>query len=422
MASFTEETAQDDKELIKTQIAANKKYYYLVLLILGLFNNFGYVLINSSAQQLADHFDESSFMPFFTTSLTFLGIVTSYVNSSYLLKIPHLNKIKAMVTLCALAYILVGLSNLIDSKFGFFLALLGSVIMGISGTLGEQTILGFLKGFAPELISGWGSGTGFAGVFGAGTNFALRYFEVPGYLIFWGMIPTTLIYLGGFNWLHNQKCMMIEAQEESRDGQDGEYQGMPNSRGEIAESDKDKREADINQVLTKDLFKRLWPSISYLAANLGMVYFLEYTIIMIFADKATDKDSKSSDPLRKNSFILLQLSYQIGVVISRSSLPVIKIRKVWIVTALQFLNFFIWAWIAWVQTFTLGLEFLVMVWVGLMGGASYVNVLYLTLESPQIEKKDKEVSINIISICNNIGVLSATFVSYFLEVTLYKNK
>jgi len=424
MGSFTEETNQDDKELIKVQIEANKKNYYLVLLVLGLFNNFGYVLINSSAQQLAQNFHKESFMPFFTTSLTFLGIVTSFVNSSFLLKIAHMNKIRAMVSLCAFAYLCVGVSNLITSEFGFFLALFGSVVMGISGTLGEQTILGFLKGFAPELISGWGSGTGFAGVFGAGANFLLRYLEVPGYLIFLGMIPTTLIYLGCFTWLHNQKVLMIQAQESQESGfaQDGEYQGMPNSRGELADSDKDKKEAEINQVLSMQLFKRLWPSISFLAANLGLVYFLEYTIITGFADKATDEDVKSDDPLRKNAFILLNLCYQIGVVISRSSLPVIKIKKVWIVTALQFANFFVWAWIAYTKAFGLPLEFTIMIWVGLMGGASYVNVLYQVLESNTIEKKDKEVSINIISICNNIGVLGATFASYVLEVTIYKNK
>jgi len=415
MAHFQEDVTQDDKQLIVDQIQSQKKIYYLVLIMLGLLNNFGYVLINSSAQQLAEEFNESSLMPFFTTSLTLLGICTSFVNSKYLLKIKHLNKIRAMVVLCSISYLCVGLSHLIQSKFGFFLSLFGSVIMGISGTLGEQTILGFLKGFAPELIAGWASGTGFAGVFGAGVNFLLRSVQVPGSIIFLAMIPTTFIYLGGFTWLNNQKVLMIERQED--------YHGL-SSRENLSEApqEKESQEAQINQTLSIENFKRLWPQIRNIALNLAVVYFLEYTIIIGFADKATHQFRDSAKPIEKYSFILLNFCYQVGVVISRSSLPIIKIPKVWIVSALQLLNFVIWAWIAYTKELSLPFEFVIMIWVGLMGGASYVNCLYLILESEEIEKKDKEVSINIMSICNNIGVLSATLASFVLGETVYKDK
>jgi len=414
MASLQDEdTTRDDKQLIVDQIQSQKKIYYLVLIVLGLLNNFGYVLINSSAQQLAAEFDQKSLMPFFTTSLTFLGICTSFVNSKYLIKIKHLTKIRAMVLLCSLSYLCVGLSYLIKNQFGFSLSLLGAIIMGISGTLGEQTILGFLKGFAPELIAGWASGTGFAGVFGAGVNFLLRSVHVPGSIIFLAMIPTTFIYLGGFTWLNNQKVLMIERQED--------YHGVA-SRENISEApeEKENQESKINQALSMENVKRLWPQISYYALNLASVYFLEYTIIIGFADQATLKYKDSPKPIEEHSFILLNFCYQVGVVISRSSLPIIKISRVWIVSALQLLNFIFWAWIAYDKDFSLPLEFMIMIWVGLMGGASYVNCLYLVLESDVIEKKDKEVSINIMSICNNIGVLSATLASYVLGETVYK--
>lgn len=415
MASFQEDTAREDKRLVDEQIQSQKKIYYIVLIVLGLLNNFGYVLINSSAQQLADDFDESSLMPFFTTSLTFLGICTSFVNSKYLLKIKHITKIRLMVTLCSIAYLCVGLSHLIESKFGFFLSLFGSVIMGISGTLGEQTILGFLKGFAPDLIAGWACGTGFAGVFGAGVNFLLRSVKVPGSLIFLGMIPTTCVYLGGFTWLNNQKVLMIEKQED--------YHGVPSHESIGMEKEgKENQEASINQTLSLENVKRLWPLIWYFAMNLALVYFLEYTIIIGFADKATHQFKDSTKSIEHYSFILLNFCYQVGVVISRSSLPIIKITRVWTVSALQLFNFFLWAWIAYTKALSLPIEFGIMIWVGLMGGASYVNCLYLVLESDTVEKKDKEVSINIMSICNNIGVLMATFASFTLGETIYADK
>jgi hypothetical protein len=41
--------------------------------------------------------------------------------------------------------------------------------------------------------------------------------------------------------------------------------------------------------------------------------------------------------------------------------------------------------------------------VGLMGGCAYVNVYYLILESKDIVKKEKELSVNLSTIMNDTG-------------------
>ncbi len=74
--------------------------------------------------------------------LIVLGIITSIINSKYLLKIPHLTKIKFMLVMYSVAYAVIGMAYLIPNLFGFFLALVGTLIMGASSTLGEQTNLG----------------------------------------------------------------------------------------------------------------------------------------------------------------------------------------------------------------------------------------------------------------------------------------
>lgn len=52
-----------------------------------------------------------------------------------------------------------------------------------------------------------------------------------------------------------------------------------------------------------------------------------------------------------------------------------------------------------------------MVWVGLMGGCSYVNVMYLILEDPFVTNNEKELSMNLCTVFNDTGVLiSACFV------------
>ena len=61
-----------------------------------------------------------------------------------------------------------------------------------------------------------------------------------------------------------------------------------------------------------------------------------------------------------------------------------------------------------------------MVWVGLMGGGSYVNVMYNILESDELGKTEKELSMIITTIFNDIGILSSSLVSLLLTNTAFK--
>ncbi len=83
-------------------------------------------------------------------------------------------------------YLLIALACFINNLGGFALSLIAACIHGMSSCFGEMTVLGYLKGFPPDLLVGWGSGTGFAGVVGAGLavlllafDFELSYVGVP---------------------------------------------------------------------------------------------------------------------------------------------------------------------------------------------------------------------------------------------------
>jgi hypothetical protein len=55
-----------------------------------------------------------------------------------------------------------------ENVASFYISLFASVLFGISVALGESTSLGFCKGYPSEVVGYFGSGTGFAGVFGSG--------------------------------------------------------------------------------------------------------------------------------------------------------------------------------------------------------------------------------------------------------------
>jgi hypothetical protein len=63
-----------------------------------------------------------------------------------------------------------------------------------------------------------------------------------------------------------------------------------------------------------------------------------------------------------------------------------------------------------------------MFFVGLMGGASYVNINYLLLSSEKIDPTEKELAMNICSIFNDTGVLLSSLSSLVISNFIIPNK
>jgi hypothetical protein len=61
-----------------------------------------------------------------------------------------------------------------------------------------------------------------------------------------------------------------------------------------------------------------------------------------------------------------------------------------------------------------------MVWVGLMGGTSYVNINYIILETPNLKRTEKELALTLNSIINDFGILSASLLALLLDNTAFK--
>lgn len=109
--------------------------------------------------------------------------------------------------------------------------------------------------------------------------------------------------------------------------------------------------------------------------------------------------------------------YQIGVFISRTSLVIVKIKRIEILTIIQVFNFvaiFILCFITYIENYYILFSWLI--FVGLMGGGSYVNCFYFLLEDKRIETVYRELSVNIATVFNDIGILSSS-----LTILLFKN-
>ena len=115
------------------------------------------------------------------------------------------------------------------------------------------------------------------------------------------------------------------------------------------------------------------------------------------------------------------LAYQCGVVISRSSLKLIKIYHVWIFFVFQAVAYAFWL----TEVIMLyngkvmlrnpyGMIVLLFI-VGLFGGACYVNVMYNIISHKVLEFDEKELALNICTILDDVGIIGAAITALILS-------
>ena len=146
------------------------------------------------------------------------------------------------------------------------------------------------------------------------------------------------------------------------------------------------------------------------------VYFMEYTNLSITYAILFPLDQT---PFKKyeEEYRTYQLMYQIGVFISRSSLSIAAIDRIWITAVLQTLNFVliltdaIWPYLPCIY---LLLAFLL--WQGLLGGAAYVNT-YANIKK-KVSHENVEFSMAVTGVSDSLGISLSALISVFLEPAL----
>lgn len=105
-----------------------------------------------------------------------------------------------------------------------------------------------------------------------------------------------------------------------------------------------------------------------------------------------------------------QVTYQVGVFISRSSVNVVHIKHIWLMAVLQLLNvvFFMFESIyAFVPS--IWIIFAVILFEGLLGGGAYVNTFYrMSKEVPMIRR---EYAMSVVTMSDTGGIALAGFLS-----------
>jgi len=287
------------------------------------------------------------------------------------------------------------MSFLIPAIFeNVWIKLLGVCMASIGSGLGEITFLALSAHYDKNTVSAWSSGTGGAGIFGAVSYLVLRSFLSNKMTLFVCSPMPFLFILSYFVLL--SKPASLEVDEERK----------PVINENI----------DNTPPMTFKQKLQLFPKLLPFHIPLFCVYFGEYVInsavdpLLVFP-----KDKLFSDS--KVAYRYYQAIYQIGVFISRSSVNLFPIRKIWIPAALQIANA---AFLSTVAIYdylpSIYIVFAIILFEGLLGGSIYVNAFYLI--SQRFEYKEKEFALGATSMSYSFSIMIAAVFGIFYQGAL----
>uniref|UniRef100_A0A8R1HQN7 Battenin n=1 Tax=Caenorhabditis japonica TaxID=281687 RepID=A0A8R1HQN7_CAEJA len=398
--------------------------------LLGLCNNYGYVIMLSAAEDILSNqkgtdvsnststceksFSERPCESISTGAVLLAdnlpGLLVQTTFPFFMHRFPFGFRAFIVFLLQAASYFVVAYSNSIA------MSLAGVCMASLGQGIGEITFLAMAAHYIPETIASWSSGTGGAGLIGsfsyafiteAGLSpsntllvqlfipvvFAAAYFLIL-------TVPST-VYSPTFNpktWIipKNYDWDMFEAAE---------------ARGESLNTKKvPQRELGI-----VDRLKLIVPLL-YLMVPLATVYTAEYMINQGLTELIVFNCSQGLSLSLSSQYRWYQVLYQLGVFISRSSVKFFEMPLwlIWCLPVLQCVNmiFFFFEAVYWF-TPTIIIIFVLIVFEGLLGGSAYVNT-YNKIHK-KVEPDVREFSLSAASMGNSLG----TNIAAFLSIPLY---
>uniref|UniRef100_S4RAQ4 Battenin n=1 Tax=Petromyzon marinus TaxID=7757 RepID=S4RAQ4_PETMA len=274
----------------------------------------------------------------------------------------------------------------------------GVTFASISSGLGELTFLSLTAHFKSSVLRFWSSGTGAAGL--AGSLSYLGFTQA-------GLSPSATLFIMLFvpplmaasYWL----LLVFPpgwSQRECGNSCSLRPPAAEESQRPLLGADSDDLTPDPNNehyALDKWLIVK---SLLRFTIPLAVVYFAEYFINQGLFELLYFPNYYLS---HGDQYRWYQATYQFGVFMSRSSAQWVRISRTWILALLQVINlivFFFLVFFTVLPTFWLALP--IILWEGLLGGAAYVNT-FLNI-SAERDKRRREFSLGVASVADTLGI------------------
>ncbi|KAL4785171.1 CLN3 protein-domain-containing protein [Aspergillus varians] len=391
--------------------------------LFGLINNVLYVIILSAALDLVGpHVPKgvvllADVLPSFGTKL----IAPYFIHA-----VPYSIRIVICALLSALGMLVVALSPAYVDGGTISSKLVGIVLASLSSGMGELSFVGLTHFYGPFSLAAWGSGTGAAGLVGAGA-YALATtslgLQVKTTLLTSAFLPAVLAV--SFFLVLPQSPMHAGVGDGERRAGDGEIddvgdeerEGLLGSSIHSTQSLKPARSRGRLYGSLKTNLRRVRGLFFPFMLPLLLVYIAEYTINQGVSPTLLFPLEETPFMHFRAFYPAYNAIYQVGVFISRSSTPFFRIHNLYLPSFLQVLNLAVLTLHA-LFTFipNVYLVFLVVFWEGLLGGLVYVNTFAEI--GDRVPREDREFSLGATTVSDSGGICIAGFLGMLFEVGL----
>ncbi|XP_029462927.1 battenin isoform X2 [Rhinatrema bivittatum] len=399
--------------------------------LLGLCNNFAYVVMLSAAHDIlrgqeaqnkttglevfTASVSESSSSPPPTSSpppssntsrydcnaLSTAAILLADILPTLLIKFTapfflHLVPYNYRVLLCFLtaagSFLIVSYSTTIT------ISLLGVVFASISSGLGEISFLSLTAYYHRDVVAGWSSGTGGAGIFGALSYLWLTWAGLSPQHTLLVMLVIPVILLCSYFLLLIQPPSVPRWKWHTPAWSTF---GAASDRRPLMDHDDCSQNTSVGSY-SLTFFEKICiiPGLLKYMLPLSVVYFAEYFINQGLFELLYFKNTALTHALQYRWY---QMLYQAGVFISRSSVKCLSIKKIWMLALLQCVNmvFLLFA-VYYMFIPSIYIVMALIVYEGLLGGAAYVN----TFNNISQESKDehREFAMSAACVADTLGI------------------
>lgn len=407
--------------------------------LFGLINNVLYVIILSAALDLVGPTVPKGVVLLADVIPSFL---TKLLAPYFIHTIPYHVRIIILVALSATGMLLIAFTP--DYRDGGTISskMVGVVLASLSSGGGELSFVGLVHYYGPFSLAAWGSGTGGAGLIGAGA-YALAttelHFSVKATLLASACLPAVMLISfflilpkGSLKAADRRPLTPTTISDNDDplkltddtspddafpgDGEvaDHEHAGLLSS--ERAEADTCTRAKKGSDSFAHNLHRSRKLFIPFMLPLL-LVYVAEYTINQGVAPTLLFPLEDSPFKHFRAFYPAYNAIYQAGVFISRSSTPFFRIHNLYLPSFLQVLNLAILTLHALFNFIpSVYIIFAIVFWEGLLGGLVYVNTFAEIRDT--IPKEDREFSLGATTVSDSGGICIAGFLGMAFEVWL----
>ena len=336
--------------------------------------------------------------------------------------VPYSVRIWVFVSLSVTGMLLIGLTPSYTDGGTITTKMAGVILASLSSGGGELSFLGLVHYYGPFSLAAWGSGTGGAGLIGAGA-YALATTTI-------GLsVSTTILASACLPAIMLLSFFLILPLEHlrSRSGQSADEDADHNVEAEQREGLL--ASADVPKPhLAQQVRSPAWSRFRHnLARAKGLFFPYMLPLLVVYVAEYTINQGVSPTllfPLKQSPFKHFRAfypaynaMYQAGVFISRSSTPFLRVHHLYLPSFLQVVNLIVLTLHALFNFIpNVYIIFAIIFWEGLLGGLVYVNTFAEI--SDTVPKEDREFSLSATTVSDSGGICIAGFISMAFEVSL----